>query len=146
MTVSERQRSPIEVPKPATMWVINSDAQVRRLVDNAVHPLQGRLGVVFSKDLRPAVTTPPPDVVLVNLPAPIECSLSLLPEILRHWPDTHVIFLSQSDDLYFWAKAIQLGAYEFLPRSVETLQLGWVLQNALSTNRRTMAKPAAQSV
>jgi len=148
MSAAQPQRSPIDAPNPATVWVLNSDAQVRRLVDNAVqqYPLHLSLCVIFSEDFRPDVTAPPPDVVLVNLTAPTESCLSLLPEIRRQWPDTRVIFLSQSDDIHLWSEAIQIGAYEFLPRSVECHQLGWALQGALWTSRRTMSKPPASSV
>lgn len=108
-------------------------------MDKAVqqYPLHLRLCVVFPQDPRPAVTTPPPDVVLVNLPAPTECSFRLVPEILRHWPDTRVIFLSSAEDLHLWSEAIRLGAYDFLPNSVDCHQLGWVLQGALWTSGRT---------
>jgi hypothetical protein len=44
-----------------------------------------------------------------------------------------VILRSGSDYLYQFAEAIQMGAYEFPPRSVGCHQVGWVLQGALST-------------
>jgi DNA-binding NtrC family response regulator len=148
MFAVQPQRSVNDTFEPATVWVVNSDAQVRRLVDNAVqeYPFHLSLCVIFSEDCKPAFTAPPPEVVLINLTAPTESCFSLLPEIRRQWPDARVIFLSQSDDIHLWAEAIQLGAYEFLPRSVECHQLGWVLQGALWTSRRKMANPPGRSV
>ena len=143
MSAAQPQRSPSDAARPATMWVVNSDAQIRKVVENAVqdYPLHLSVRLIFSADFRPPVAAPPPDVVLVNLTAPTESCFGLLPMIRRQWPDAHVIFLSQSDDIHLWAEAIQLGAYEFLPRSVECDQLGWVLQGALWTSRRRISKP-----
>ena len=148
MFAAQPQRSISDAFDPVTVWVVNSDAQVRRLVDNAVqeYPLHLDLCVIFSEDFRSAVAAPPPVVVLINLTAPTESCFNLLPEVRQQWPDAHVIFLSHSDDIHHWAEAIQLGAYEFLPRSVECDQLGWVLQSALWTRRRKMAKHPARPV
>jgi DNA-binding NtrC family response regulator len=125
------------------MWVVNSDAQVRHVVENAVqdYPLHQSVRLIFSADFGPPVAAPRPDVVLINLSAPTESCFSLLPKIRRTFPDAHVIFLSQSDDIDLWAEAIKLGTYEFLPRSVDCDQLGWVLQGALWTSRRRISKP-----
>jgi DNA-binding NtrC family response regulator len=140
---AQPKRSPSDAAKPATMWVVNSDAQVRQLVDSAVqkYPIHLSLCVIFSEEFSPAVTAPQPEVVLINLTVPTESCFNLVPKIRRQWPDARVIFLSHSDDIHLWAKAIQLGAYEFLPRSVDCDQLSWVLQGALWTRRKTMANP-----
>jgi DNA-binding NtrC family response regulator len=127
--------------RDATVWVMNSDSQVRQVVENAVqdYPLYTRVRLIFSEDFRLPVTTSQPDVVLINLTALTDSCFSILSKIHGQWPDAHVIFVSQSDDVYLWTEAIQLGAYEFLPRSVEDHQLGWVLQGALWSNRKTMS-------
>lgn len=119
-----------------TLWVVNSDAQVREAVESAVQecPLHSNLLLSFSEDLKPDEGTSPPDVVLINLTALTESILSLLPRIRQQWPQTHVILLSELNDIHLWAEAIQLGAYDFLPSCVESRQLGWVLQNAFWTN------------
>jgi DNA-binding NtrC family response regulator len=143
MSAARPQCSPINAAKPATMWVINSDADVRRLVDSALqkYPLHLSVCMIFSEDSRPAVTNSPPEVVLINLTAPTESCFSLLAKIRRQFPDANVIFLSQSDDMHLWTQAIQLGAYDFLPRSVECDQLAWVLQGALWTSSRRISPP-----
>jgi len=142
MSAAQPQPSPNDAPRSATMWVVTSDAQIRQVVENAVqdYPLHVSVCVNFSEDFRPPITGAPPDIVLINLIAPTESCFSLLPNIRRQWPNAHVIYLSHSDDIHLWAKAIQLGAYEFLPSSVEPHQLGWVLQGALWTSRRAVAK------
>ena len=141
-------RSPNDAARSATIWVVNSDPLFRRLVENAVqaYPLHLSVRLSFSDDFRSAATSPSPDVVLINLTAPTKSCFSLLPKIRRQFPDAKVILLSQSDDIHFWAEAIRLGAYEFLPRSVECDQLGWVLQGALWTSKRKMANPPGRSV
>jgi len=148
MPIAQQKRAPSETARSATIWVVNSDAQVRKIVETAIgdYPLHRKVCLLFSEDLSLLVTAPPPDVVLINLTAPTESCFSLLPEILSQWPETDVIFLCQSDNIHLWAEAIQLGAYEFLPRSVECRQLGWVLQEALWTSRRRLSRPPAPSV
>jgi DNA-binding NarL/FixJ family response regulator len=109
-------------------------SQVREVVEDAVQdcPRHRTVRLISSEDFRLPVTSPPPDIVLINLTAP--------PKIREQGPDARVIFLSQSDDIHLWAEAIQLGAYDFLPRSVECHQLAWVLQDALWNRLRTLYK------
>ena len=148
MSAAQPRRSPSDAPQFATVWVVNSDAQVRQVVERAIqaYPLHLKVCLTFSADLRLAASAPQADVILINLTEAAEFCFSLLPEIRQQYPDAILIFLSQSDDIHLWAEAIQLGAYEFLPRSVECDQLGWVLQGALWTSKRKMADPPSRSV
>jgi len=147
MQAAELKYLSIDTARSATVWVINSDLRVRQVVETAVrdYPLHTKVRLIFSEDFGQTVTATP-DVVLINLRTPTESCLSLLSKIRRQWPDARVIFVSQSDDLDLWAEAIQLGAYEFLPQSVECYQLGWVLQGALWTDRMTKSKPTDSCV
>jgi DNA-binding NtrC family response regulator len=147
MSAAQAQRSRAAARR-AAMWVLNCDAHLRQVVEKAIqdYPLDLSLRLTLSEDFRPAAAAPSPDIVLVNLPEGTESCLSILPKIQQQWPDAHVIFLSQSDDIHLWAEAIQLGAYEFLPRSVEYHQLRWVLQGALWTGRKRAFKPSAPSI
>jgi DNA-binding NarL/FixJ family response regulator len=103
-------------------------------VEDAVQdcPRHRTVRLISSEDFRLPVTFFSPDIVLINLTAPFK--------IREQGPDARVIFLSQSDDIHLWAEAIQLGAYDFLPRSVECHQLAWVLQDALWNRLRTLYK------
>jgi DNA-binding NtrC family response regulator len=145
MSRAQTKLSPANAVRTTTLWVVNSDAQVREVVESAIqnYPLGLNLLLNFWEDLRPVVDVTPPDVVLINLTAQTESILSLLPSIRQQWPHTHVIFLSESNDIHLWADAIQLGAYEFLPKCVESQQLGWVLQDAFWTSHGKVLKPAA---
>ena len=115
------------------MWVVNSDVHVRCVVENVVqkYSLRPTVSLAFSEDLRLPVAVPLPDIVLINLNASAKSCFSLLAKIHRVCPKAKVIFLSNVDDLHLWKEAIQLGAYEFLPKSIDADQLGWVLQGAL---------------
>ena len=61
-----------------------------------------------------------PDLLLVNLAVSRVC-FYLLPEMQQMWPD----------DVHLYADAIQLGAYDFLPKPLETVELGTILQRAV---------------
>ena len=97
--------------RTTTLCVVNSDAQVREVVESAVEncPLGLNLLLSFWEDLRLVVGASPPDVILINLTGLAESVLSLLPRIRQKWPHTHVIILSESNDIHLWADAIQLG-------------------------------------
>jgi DNA-binding NtrC family response regulator len=80
-----------------------------------------------------------PEVVLVNL-AVSRLGLYLLPEVRQLWPDARVIFISEFDDVHLYAEAIQLGAYDFLTKPLESVELGLILQRAIQPLR---TKPKA---
>ena len=75
-----------------------------------------------------------PVVVLVNLAVSRVC-LYLLPEMQQLWPDARVIFVSELDEVHLYAEAIQLGAYDFLPKPLEPVELGTILQRAIQPAR-----------
>lgn len=141
MSGAQPKRLPTGAAKPATMLVVNADAELRRLVERSVreYPLHAIVEVRFSPDIVPTVV-PAPEVVLINLIASAESCASFLARVYLQWPKARVIFLSELEDIHLWAEAIQRGAYEFLPRSIEWPQLGWVLQGALWTSGRTIFK------
>jgi len=126
MSGTQTKLSPANAVRTTTLCVVNSDAQVREVVESAVqnYPLGLNLLLNFWEDLRPVVGVTPPEVVLINLTAQTESILSLLPSIRQQWPHPHVIFLSESNDIHLWADAIQLGAYEFLPKCVRVNNWG----------------------
>ena len=138
MSMAKRQRLPIEDVGTATILVLNPDAHVRQLVETAVcsYPLHRNVRLIFETDLTDPILASKPDVIVVNLPARVESCLSLLSVCRQLMPQTRLIFFGPSDDTGLCDEAIQRGAYEFLPRSSEWQQLGWILQGALWTNGR----------
>jgi DNA-binding NtrC family response regulator len=132
MSGAQPRPSALDAAKPATMWVVNSDAHVRCVVEKVVqNRLRPTVSLIFSEDLSLPVAIPLPDIVLINLNGSAESCFNLLAKIHRVCPKAKVIFLSNVNDLHLWIEAIQLGAYDFLPKSIDADQLGWVLQGAL---------------
>jgi DNA-binding NarL/FixJ family response regulator len=133
MFSSHPRPSPLEVPR---LLVVTPDAGIRQLVRKAIpEHKRSMIFLVFSDNLASVAATPPPDVVLINLKTETRSDFSQLSKVWLRWPSAQVIFLSPSDDIHLWAEAVQLGAYDFLPRSVDPDQLKWVLQGALVKRR-----------
>ena len=146
MSAAQAQRSRADAARGAAMWVLNCDAHLRQVVEKAIQDYPLHLSVLYAADFPLPEEVPPPDFIIVNLSLRTEYCFTLLPKIQHQWPDARVILLSECDDLYHWAEAIQLGAYEFLPRSVEYHQLGWVLEGALWTGGKRASKSSAPSI
>ena len=148
MSTVQPQRSPTNTCRTATMWVINSDAETRQLVEDALRQYRQyvRTCLIFTEGLGFSAATPPPQVLLINVTGAAQSSLALLPNIRQRWPDVQVIFLSQSNDIHLWADAIREGAYDFLSKPIDPDQLKWVLISAFPTARIPVSKPAASSL
>jgi|SoiMetStandDraft_5_1073268.scaffolds.fasta_scaffold78290_1 DNA-binding NtrC family response regulator len=128
--------SPLEVPRPVALLVVNPDTKVRQLVEKAIpEHRRAKMFLTLSDNFASAPATPPPDVVLINLKSETQCDFTQLSKVWLRWPGTQVIFLSPFEDIHLWAEAVQLGAYDFLPKSVDPDQLQWVLQGALLRRR-----------
>ena len=130
----EPRRSPFS--KPATILVIDGDSALDQLLKKVIREFDLSLTLcqASSRDLNFTVLTSYPDVVLVSLAVSRVC-LYLLPEMQQMWPDARVIFVSELDDLHLFAEAIQLGAYDFLPKPLEPVELGIILQRAIQPAR-----------
>lgn len=133
--------------RSATMWVVNSDDEVRQLVESALRQYGQYLmmRLIFTEDLGTSVTSAPPQVVLINLTGPAQSSLALLTKTRQRWPDAKVIFLSPLDDIHLWAETIRMGAYDFLPKPIDPDQLKWVLIGAFPTVQLSDSKALAAS-
>jgi DNA-binding NtrC family response regulator len=133
MSGGQLKTSPTAVVRPATMLIINPDAEVRHLLEKAIPDYRrSSMSLVFSDDFALVEEQPPPDVVLFNIKTEAQSCFSRLAKVRGEWPTTQVIFLSPVDDIHLWAEAIRLGAYDFLPKPIDPDQLKWILQGALT--------------
>jgi DNA-binding NtrC family response regulator len=129
MSGSQAKISPVAVVKPGAMLIVNSDAEVRHLVEKAIPEYRrSRISLAFVDDLTLLAADPPPDIVIFNIGTEAQSCFSRLEKVQGRWPETQVIFLSSVDDIHLWAEAIRLGAYEFLPKPIDPEQLKWILQ------------------
>jgi DNA-binding NtrC family response regulator len=72
------------------------------------------------------------DVVILNLQKPFQDTLHLLSEIKTKADQVEVICVSPFDDetRWLWIETIQRGAYDFLPKPLDRLELKRVLVQA----------------
>ena len=134
---------PVAVVRPAAMLIVNSDAEVRHLVEKAIPEYRrSRMSLVFSDDFTLLAADPPPDIVLFNIKTDAQ-SCFILEKVQGQWPSAQVIFLSPVDDIHLWAEAIRLGAYDFLPKPIDPDQLKWILQGALARKRPVPRFPSS---
>jgi len=133
MSSSQVRRSPIEASRSGTVLVIDSDRELGQSLRRVIQEFRlSLLGCERSaRDLKLGAVAPP-DVVLVNLSAS-ELGLELLPEMRQLWPSARVIFLADWNNMHLYVDAIKLGAYDFLPKPLDTRDLGTVIWDASST-------------
>jgi DNA-binding NtrC family response regulator len=89
------------------------------------------------------------DAVVIGFQEPFKESFRVLSQIKVQATQAEVVFLSEFDDetRWVWIEAIQRGAYEFLPKPVDLVDLQRVLQGAVEKWHRVQTKklPAAKS-
>jgi DNA-binding NtrC family response regulator len=117
----------------------------RRLLSVDDDPMQGRiltalfrdtpgLGVTVVHDGTTAlqeVATNPPDIVVLDLGLPGISGLEVLQRIKVINPELPVVVLTGFTDVRMAVQAIQLGAYQFLTKPVNTDELTVIVQRAL---------------
>jgi DNA-binding NtrC family response regulator len=90
------------------------------------------------------------DAVILNLQKPFEQSFRLLAQIKANAPKVEVIFVSLFDEetRWLWIEAIQRGAYEFLPKPLDLLELKRILLQLTEKHHpvRFRKFPPAESV
>src|SRR5262245_52797583 len=90
------------------------------------------------------------DAVVINLQEPCENAFQLLSEIKIQAPQVEVVFVSPFDEetRCLWTEAIQRGAYEFLPKPLDPLELESVLVQAVEKHHavKQRKRPPAASL
>ena len=146
MSRAHPRHSPIERIKTMRILIVNPDMAIRHLVEKSIpEKRRVRISLALSDDLSTAPDTPPPDVVLFNIKAEAWSNLNRLWRVCDRWPVAQIIFLSPLNDIHLWAEAIRLGAYDFLPTSIDPDQLKWVLQGAFARRRGGVEATAGYS-
>ena len=82
------------------------------------------------------------DVIIINLERPFEPAFDLLPQIKARSDHSEIVFISRFADESLWVEAIQCGAYDLLPRHVDTSELKRILLQAVEKHRPMMLRKA----
>lgn len=90
------------------------------------------------------------DAVVIGFQEPFQRTFTLLSQIKAQAAGVEVVFLSEFDDetLWVWVEAIQRGAYEFLPKPVDLVDLRRTLLRAAEKWHPVQTKklPPAESI
>jgi two-component system nitrogen regulation response regulator GlnG len=92
------------------------------------------LAVIMEHDGRPGVErarTERPDVILLDLDLPVLGGLDALPQLLEANPNVPVIMQTGNQDARTAVRAMQLGAFDYLPKPIDNDELVLVVRRAL---------------
>jgi DNA-binding NtrC family response regulator len=122
------------VSRPSKLLVIDDDEPWARVLQK-LFTRQG-LEVVMEHDGKPGVErarTEHPDVIVIDLDMPTMSGLEALPHLLELDPHVPVIMLTGNQDARTAVRAMQLGAFDYLPKPVDNEEISLVVRRALET-------------
>lgn len=110
--------------------VISQDPFCIETIQDAIQPLLRHVYTATNdEDLHLALNqTRPYQLVIIDV-ASITSLYDLVDAIKSNWPDSELILISE--DMYSWMESIQRGAYEMLPKPVNSSDLVWAAVGAL---------------
>src|SRR5215831_19583052 len=107
-----------------SILVVNADDATVRTISSAIKDYPSSMVCCASSEaLLDRVMQEDIDVVLLDFQPPFENAFDLLSELRTRSPQTEVVFVSRFDDEELWVEAVQRGAYDFLPKPVDRLEL-----------------------
>jgi DNA-binding NtrC family response regulator len=123
---------------PGTIVIVEDDPI---LLDQLTWTLKGQFVVTSARDADEArpLCDSDPDLYLFDLRLPpsgeIEEGLNLLTAVRRHNPDATVIMMSGERDRQAVLQAIELGAFDFFRKPIDSAELLVILKRALERRR-----------
>lgn len=117
---------------------IDDDSIIRTLLTNIL--TKAGYEVITAADgesgLELAVSTAP-DLVVTDFQMPGMSGLDVVSELQRTQPGLPVIILTAHGDVALTIKSIQLGAYDFIEKPIQTQELLDVIRNGLEVSRQS---------
>ncbi len=132
------KRAPAERKQRHRILVIDADADVKTMLAETLG--EEHYELIFRQSASNLVEvfaeTPPFDAALVEIYRKPDSFLELLPSIRERCPKTEIVLISELEGMHLWTEAIQLGAYDYVPKSLDREELRWVVLNAAGRNHR----------
>ena len=126
-------------------WTAHTVAEAIQEYQSIVIPCSSAAAILFTLQHNTV------DVVILDLQKPLQDTFQLLSQIQAKAPHVEVIFVSRFDDdetRWAWTETIRRGAYEFLPKPLDPLELSRVLVQATEKHHpiQLRKRPPAASV
>ena len=115
-----------------SVLVADQDPSTLKKVTDAIKDYPSKVICCWSQDaiLDTVLQNQPVDVVLLDFKRPFEKSFELLSDLKAVVPQAEVVFVSRFDEEKLWVEAVQRGAYDFLAKPLDSLELKRILLQA----------------
>jgi DNA-binding response OmpR family regulator len=140
----------VERQQVVRLLIVDADRELAESLATACqrhqHSADWQLQVAIVTDLaaaRAAITTTPPDFVLLDLPGlqpTDEAELQLLTDLSSRQPPIPVLVSTQRDEFTARVKVARLGAQGFLPKPITPTQIMAAIEHVLHRTRQVHAK------
>lgn len=120
----------------ASILVIDDDTSIRETLVEFFETFQWTaVGAASAAAARTALSTHPPDVVLLDLRLPDSDGVRFLDALRMEWPDIAVIVLTGHADVPTAVRSMQRGAIDLLEKPVDLDVLASTVRRALALSR-----------
>ncbi|MBS0201264.1 MAG: sigma-54-dependent Fis family transcriptional regulator [Planctomycetes bacterium] len=127
----------------ALALVVDDDRSMRFLVEKSLEEIQVKVTAASTaKEGLSLISAQRPDVVLLDIMLPDRSGLEVLRDIQAIDRRLPVIFVTSDNDSGTAIEAMHLGAYDYIFKPLDILQLNRLVQNAI-TSRQLMNVPVA---
>lgn len=118
---------------PANSWIVEDDPDAARAIKAMLNSI-GFSTTIFptGKTLLEAISTSSalPEIICLDLSLPDIPGLDLLPEIKKRDPKLPVIVITGNTSKHSISKAVELGVYDYLPKSSEQTKFTTIFRRA----------------
>jgi two-component system, NtrC family, nitrogen regulation response regulator GlnG len=130
------------MPKTGTVLVADDDAAIRTVVGQALTRAGYDVRLASNASgLWSMAQSGDGDLIVTDVMMPDENAFDLIPRIRKLRPHLPIVVMSAQNTFMTAIKASELGAYEYLPKPFDLMELVGVVGRALATPKAMMAEP-----